>query len=217
MRYRIITISLLLAFMQWSCAAIQREKIPAESITPEAKRHLESYAAFVKENMSQIEANYYTVYSAYEFIVDMDYGSSLIQTLIDPASVADINAVLRTNAISRDPNKIRRIYRHIIKNYTYVIDPHRWQTVEETIKTRRGDCKSLSLLLMSLLASAGCDAYAGISNGHMWVVAFENNRWKVLELDRHPARNKIYAIPGFYDYPLYKIYPDRSERRKRMN
>ena len=217
MKPNITIISLLGALLLSSCAAIQREKIPSASIIPEEKRHLESYAVFVKENMSHIEANYSTVYTAYEFIVDMENGSSLIQDLIDTAPVADINAVLNTGAISRDPYKIRRIYQYILGHYNYVIDPHRWQTVEETIKTRRGDCKSLSLLLMSLLMSAGCDAYAGISNGHMWVVAFENNRWKVLELDKNPDRNKIYAIPGFYDFPLYKIYPDRSEKRKRIN
>jgi transglutaminase-like putative cysteine protease len=89
--------------------------------------------------------------------------------------------------------------------------------VQETIRTQKGDCKSLSLLLMSLLTAAGLDAYAGISNGHMWVVANENNRWQVWDLDQNPARKKIYAIAGFYDDPLYKIYPDRSEKRKRIN
>ncbi len=217
MRYSLITIGLVLVFMQWGCAAIPREKIPAESIVPEAKRHFELYADFVKENTAEINAHYSTAYIPFEFIVDMDNGSTLIQDLIDTDPVDSINAMLRTDVIARDPYKIRRIYQYILKQYDYVIDPHRWQTVEETIKTRRGDCKSLSLLLMSLLMSAGCDAYAGISNGHMWVVAYESNRWKVLELDQNPARNKIYGIPGFYDFPLYKIYPDRSEKRKRIN
>jgi transglutaminase-like putative cysteine protease len=203
--------------LQWSCAVVQREKIPAERITPEEKWHLESYAAFVKENMSEIEANYSTAYVPYEFIVDMEYGSTVIQDLIDPEPVSDINAMLRADAISRDPYKVRRIYQYILKNYSYVIDPHRWQSVEETIQARKGDCKSLSLLFMSLLTSAGCDAYAGISNGHMWVVAYENSRWYVLELDQNPARKEIYGIPGFYDSPLYKIYPDRSEKRKRIH
>ena len=199
------------------CAAVQREKIPAESIIPEAKRHFELYADFVKTNMDQISAHYSTAYVPCEFIVDIDDGSAAIQDLIDPASVAGINAVLRTNAISRYPDKVRRIYQYILSHYDYVFDPHSWQSVEETIRTQKGDCKSLSLLLMSLLTSAGFDSYAGISNGHMWVVAKENNRWQVLDLDQNPARKKIYAIPGFYDDPLYKIYPDRSEKRKRMN
>jgi transglutaminase-like putative cysteine protease len=167
--------------------------------------------------MDQISAHYSTAYVPCEFIVDIDNGSTAIQNLINPASVAGINAVLRTNAISRYPDKVRRIYQYILSHYDYVFDPHRWQSVEETIRTQKGDCKSLSLLMMSLLTSAGFDSYAGISNGHMWVVAKENNRWQVLDLDQNPARKKIYAIPGFYDDPLYKIYPDRSEKRKRIN
>lgn len=217
MRSKIITIGMLWALLLWGCAAVQREKIPEESIIPEKKWHLESYAAFVKENMTEIEAHYSTVYTPYEFVVDMDYGSIVIQDLIDPEPVADINAVLRTDAISRYPYKAKRIYQYILNHYDYVMDPHRWQSVEETIRTQKGDCKSLSLLLISHLTAAGLDSYAGISNGHMWVVAYENNRWQVLDLDQNPVRKKIYGSPGFYDYPLYKIYPDRSEKRKRMN
>ncbi len=216
MKHKIIAIGMLWAFWLWGCAAIQREKVPPESIIPQEKWHLESYAAFVKENMTEIDANYSTVYAPYEFVVDLDGSSIVIQDLIDPDPVADINAVLRTDVISRYPYKARRIYQYILKHYDYVIDPYRWQSVEETLKTRKGDCKSLSLLLMSLLTSAGYDSYAGISNGHMWVVAYENHRWQVLELDQNPAREKIYDIPGFYDYPLYKIYPDRSEKRQRI-
>lgn len=199
------------------CATVPREKIPAEGIVPETKRYLKLYADFVSENIAEINARYSKSYVPCEFIVDLDDGSTVIQDLINPASVTRINATLRTNAISRDPYKVRRIYQYILTHYNYVIDPHRWQSVEETMNTRKGDCKSLSLLLLSLLTSAGFDAYAGISNGHMWVVANENNRWQVLELDQSPARKEIYAIPGFYDDPLYKIYPYRSEKRKRKN
>ena len=209
--------AMLWILISGGCAAVQRERAPAESIVPEVKRHLELYAEFVRENMDEINARYSTTYVACEFIVDMDDGSTVIQDLIDPTSVAGINAVLRTGTISRYPHKIRRIYQYILSHYEYVTDPHRWQSVQETIRTRKGDCKSLSLLLVSLLTSAGFDSYAGISNGHMWVVARENSRWQVLDLDRNSARKKIYAIPGFYDKPLYKIYPDRSEKRKRIN
>jgi hypothetical protein len=203
--------------MLLGCAGVQRENIPAENIIPEAKRHIETYAAFVKENMAVTRAHYAKSYTPVEFIVDMDGGSTKIQDLIDPGMVASINAELRTDAISRLPNKLERIYQYVLSHYNYVMDPHRWQSVEETIKTRKGDCKSLSLLLMSLLKSAGYDSYAGIANGHMWVVAYEKNRWKIYELDKNRERNLIYGIPGFYDIPLYKIYPDRSEKRKRMN
>ena len=217
MKPNIITISLLGTLLIWGCATIQRQKAAEKGFIPMEKRHLESYAAFVKENMSEIKAHYSTVYTPYEFVVDTENGSTTIQALIDPDQVADINALLRTDVISRDPYKVKRIYRYILNHYQYVMDPHRWQSVEETLESRSGDCKSLSLLLLSLLVSAGCDAYAGISNGHMWVVAYANHRWQVLELDQNPDRKKIYGIQGFYDDPLYKIFPDRSEKRQRMN
>lgn len=215
MRCKVITSSLFVALFFWGCAAVQREKLPSESIVPEVKRQLALYAEFVRENMDEINARYSTVYVPCEFVVDLDDGSTVIQDLIDPEQVATINAVLRTDANSRYPNKVRRIYRYILSHYDYVINPQRWQSVEETIRSQNGDCKSLSLLLMSLLTAAEFDCYAGISNGHMWVVVKENNRWQVLDLDQNPARKKIYAIPGFYDDPLYKIYPDGSEKRKR--
>jgi len=149
MKSKVITIGLLWVFLLAGCAAIQREKIPAESIIPQLQWNLESYAEFVKENMTEINAH-----------------------------------------------------------------PLKWQSVEETIKTQKGDCKNLSLLLMSYLTTAGYDTYAGISNGHMWVNVNHDNQWQILELDLDPERNTIYRIPGFYENPLYKIYPDRSEKRK---
>lgn len=208
---------MLWVFLFSGCAAIQREKIPPESIVPELKWNLESYAEFVKENMAEINANYSTAYVPYEFIVDTAYGSTVIQNLLEYRSATIINPGLLgdTNPGSSDP--LMRIYQHILNHYDYILDPHKWQSVEETLKTRKGDCKSLSLLLMTWLATAGYDTYAGISNGHMWVNVNQDSQWLVLELDRDPDRNTIYRIPGFYENPLYKIYPDRSEKRKRNN
>jgi hypothetical protein len=48
----------------------------------------------------------------------------------------------------------------------------------------------------------------------MWVNVFYDNEWHGLEVDRDPERNKIYSIPGFYEDPLYKIFIDRTEKRK---
>ena len=197
------------------CTAIHREKIPAENIIPELKWNLESYAEFVKENITAIHANYSTVYAPYDFIVDTDAGSTMIQNLFDPEIATAINSRLRDDANPAHSDKLVLIYTHIIDHYDYDLDPYKWQSVEETARTHRGDCKSLSLLMMSLLTSAGYEAYAGISNGHMWVTVRDNYQWVVLELDQDPARSAIYHIPGFYEDPLYKIYPDRSEKRKR--
>ena len=217
MRSKIIAFGVLGIFFLSGCAAIQKEKIPAESIIPELKWNLASYAEFVKENMTEMNANYSTVYAPYEFIVDTDYGSTVIQNLFDPESATSINTGLMGDANPEPSAPLMRIYQHIINHYDYSLDPLKWQSVEETIKTQKGDCKSLSLLLMSCLAAAGYDAYGAISNGHMWVNVNHGNQWQVLELDLDPERNTIYRIPGFYDNPLYKIYPDRSEKRKRNN
>ena len=216
MRSKVITIGTLWVFLLVGCAAIQREKIPAESIIPPLIWNLESYAEFVKENITEINAHYSTVYAPYEFIVDTDYGSSVIQNLLDPESATAINTGFPGDANPESSDKLMRIYQHIINHYDYILDPLKWQSVEETIKTQKGDCKSLSLLLMSWLTTAGYDTYAGISNGHMWVNVNHDNHWQVLELDLDPERNTIYRIPGFYENPLYKIYPDRSEKRKRI-
>ena len=214
MKSKVITIGLLWVFLLAGCAAIQREKIPAESIIPQLQWNLESYAEFVKENMTEINAHYSTVYAPYEFIVDTDYGSSVIQNLLDPESETAINTGLPGDANPEHSDKLMLIYQHIIDHYDYILDPLKWQSVEETIKTQKGDCKNLSLLLMSYLTTAGYDTYAGISNGHMWVNVNHDNQWQILELDLDPERNTIYRIPGFYENPLYKIYPDRSEKRK---
>ena len=216
MRSKIIAFGVLGVFFLSGCAAIQKEKIPAETIIPELKWNLASYAEFVKENMTEINANYSNVYAPFEFIVDTDYGSSVIQNLLDPESTTSINAGLMGDANPEPSAPLMRIYQHIINHYDYILDPVKWQSVEETIRTQKGDCKSLSLLLMSCLTSAGYNTYAGISNGHMWVNVNHDNQWQVLELDLDPERNTIYRIPGFYENPLYKIYPDRSEKRKRI-
>jgi hypothetical protein len=216
MRRKVITIGMLWLFLLSGCAAIQREKIPAERIIPELKWNLASYAEFVKENMAEINANYSTEYTPYDFVVDTDYGSTVIQNLLDPESATAINTGVPIVANPQPSEPLMLIFHHIINHYDYILDPGKWQSIEETISAKRGDCKSLSLLLMSCLAAAGYDTYAAISNGHMWVNVNHENQWQVLELDLDPERNTIYRIPGFYENPLYKIYPDRSEKRKRM-
>ena len=167
--------------------------------------------------MKEINAKYSIDYVPYEFVVDTENGSTVIQNLIEPKAAAAIGADLETYSNSEDPDKLIPIYQYVINEYNYILEPFEWQTVEETIKTKKGDCKSLSLLLMSLLLSANYDAYAAISNGHMWINVYENYQWHVLELDHDPERNKIYRIPGFYENPLFRIFPNHSEKRKKRN
>ncbi len=216
MNHKVLIIAILWSFFIPGCAALYKKEIPEESIRTELKWDLDSYAQFVKQNMTEINASYTPEYVSYEFVVDTDYGSTVIQNLIDPEAVSTITADLGKYSDHEYPGRLVTIYQYIIEEYDYILDPHVWQSVEETIRTKKGDCKSLSLLLMSLLLSAGYDTYAGIANGHMWVKVHENYQGVVLELDQNPQRQKIYRIPGFYDNPLYRIYPDRSEKRKRI-
>ena len=216
MNHKLLIIGILLLFFFPGCAALYKKEVTEEPIIPELKWDLDSYAKFVKQNMAEINARYTSEYVSYEFVVDTEYGSTVVQNLIDPEAVSKISANLGTYSDPEYPHELVTIYQYIVKEYDYILDPHAWQSVEETIRTKKGDCKSLSLLMMSLLLSAGYDTYAGIANGHMWVKVHENYQWVVLELDQNPERQKIYRIPGFYDKPLYRIYRDRSEKRKRI-
>jgi len=216
MNRKILTIGILWLFVFSGCAALYKKEIPEAPIIPELKGDLDSYAEFVKQNMTEINARYSSDYVSYEFVVDTDYGSTRIQNLMDPEAASAIRADLGKHSNPEYQAKRVAIYEYIIAEYDYILDPHTWQSVAETIRTKKGDCKSLSLLLMSLLLSADYDTYAGIANGHMWVKVRENGQWVVLELDQNPERQKIHRIPGFYENPLYRIYPDRSEKRKRI-
>lgn len=216
MNRKLLIIGILWSFFFPGCAALYKKEIPAAPIIPELKWDLDSYAEFVKQNMAEINARYSSDYVFHVFVVDTEYGSTVIQNLIDPEAASTITADLGKHSNPEYQDKLVTIYQYIIAEYDYILDPHAWQSVEKTIRTKKGDCKSLSLLLMSLLLSAGYDTYAGIANGHMWVKVRENYQWAVLELDQDPERQKIYRIPGFYENPLYKIYPDRSQKRKRI-
>ncbi|MGD2186240.1 MAG: transglutaminase domain-containing protein [Desulfobacterales bacterium] len=217
MNRKVLIIGALLLFVFPGCAALPKKEMHEESLVPKLKWDLNSYAQFVKQNMAQINARYASEYIAYEFVVDTENGSTVVQNLIKPEAVSTIIVDMEKYSDPEYSDRLVAIYQYIIEEYDYILDPHTWQSVEETIRNKRGDCKSLSLLLMSLLLSAGYETYAGIANGHMWVKVHENYRWFVLELDHHPERQKIYRIPGFYDNPLFRIYADRSEKRKRKN
>ncbi len=204
--------------MLWVCISAG-STAPAQDFAPLAKNKtlynldMQHYTALLKQNMEIADKRYSKEYILYDFIVDTDYGSTLIQNLIDPVAVTFILERLEIKNLDVT-NKILKIFNYVRQNYAFVLDPYTWPTVEETIKKKKGDCNSLSLLLMSLLQAAGIDTYAGISNGHMWVYAFCQDDWQLIEIDQDPVRKKIYSLPGFYNNPVYKIFIDHSEKRK---
>jgi hypothetical protein len=197
------------------CAAIIKEKRPEEIIKPILPWDVKNYAVFIKQNMQNMNERYSTEYASYDFVVDTDRGSTLIQNLIEPEIALEIKDRPWFDNM-KDDYKLYKIFKYVQNDYIFFMEPDKWSTVKETVKSKKGDCKSLSLLLMSLLISAGIETHAAISNGHMWVNAFYDSRWHVLEIDNEPERNKIYSIPGFYDNPLYKIYSDHTEKRVLM-
>jgi transglutaminase-like putative cysteine protease len=188
----------------WGCAAL------GPSRGPEA----DDYERFLRQNMAALDQLYTDEYEPVEFVVDTDGGSERIQALIDPQTVAAIADALAGPDLG-PWQKIGALHRFVQSEFAYEAAPLRWARPDETLVTRRGDCKSLSLLLLSLLLRSGLDAHAAIGNGHMWVSVQVEGRRQVLETDRDPQRSRTYGIPGFYDRPLYKIYRDVSLKRKR--
>ena len=198
------------------CAIFVANRLPAEEAEPELKWNIESYAEFVQQNMAAINSLYSRDYRPHEFIVDTDNGSTPIQNLIEPSRTVSLGMGLGLNGDDRR-DRISRIHQYVVNEYKFVMQPREWTSVDETIETGRGDCKNLSLLALSILIADGHQAYAAISNGHMWVNVYYDGSWHVLEMDQDRERNKIYNLPGFYDYPLYRIYVDHSEKRKKLN
>ena len=211
---RLLTGLLLLTLTGPGCASRPIPSPEDAALWPGPPLELKAYATFLAQNSKYLDARYTKEYAPVDFIVDLDGSSTPVQHLIDPAAVSGLAARLvgRTPAT---PEKLAILLDYVQREYTHAPAPRYWVTVAETLTTRRGDCRSLSLLLLSLLLAADIPAHAAVSNGHMWVNAFDDSRWRILETDNDPHRQKFYARPGFYLSPLYRIYPDRSEKRKR--
>ena len=207
----------MLALASWvviasvGCARLSNLQT-AEAVPGLSPWDADTYAQYVEQNIRELNRRYTEQYEPVEFVVDTAGGSARIQLLIDPSATALMAEVISDPALD-DGGKIDAIMEVIRQRFEYIPEPAVWAPVKETIRDGRGDCKNLSLLLMSALTASGIEAYAGVSNGHMWVRAYDGRRWHTLETDKDPERNRIYRIPGFYDYPLYKIYADRSLKR----
>jgi hypothetical protein len=203
-------LALVSAVVMLSCALLKPVEEPEYPVEPWS---IESYADFVRRNMVYLNEMYTTAYAPHEFVVDTDSGAVRVQELLDIGFA--LRALDDMNTPDPDPGRhIQRLLSHVLNSYDYRVDPDRWVAVREVIQSRRADCKGLSLLLLSLLTASGLEAYAAVSNGHMWVNAYDGSRWHVLETDTDPERGRIYTIPGFYENPLFKIYPNMSLKRK---
>jgi transglutaminase-like putative cysteine protease len=195
------------------CASLSSRK-PIEEEIPAREWDTESYSSFLVQNMAMLNEIYSTVYLPYDFVVDTVQGSLPIQRLINPAAVTQIVEDIRT-ADDSDKDLVSRLYQYVLDEYDYVVDANYWPEIADTLENKQGDCKGLSLLLMSLFIAAGYDSYAAISNGHMWVRGSNGHNWYTFEVDKDPGRNKVYQVQGFYDNPLFKVFIDRTYKRKR--
>ena len=184
----------------------------AEAVPGLSPWNTDIYAQYVKQNIEELNRRYSAQYEPVEFVVDTDGGSARVQVLIDPAATALLAEVIGEPA-SDNGGKIDAVMQVIRQRFEYIPEPATWAPVRETIRAGKGDCKNLSILLMSVLTASGIEAYAGVSNGHMWVQAYDGQQWHTLETDKDPVRNQVYRIPGFYDHPLFKIYADQSLKR----
>lgn len=187
-------------------------KMAHQEIESESSWTNEEYARFIKNNIALKNMKYSDNYKEFEFIVDTELGSTKIQNLIDLSAGRSIFEVHNLDQ-STVPRLVAAAHRYVIDNYRYTEIPFHWLTIEDIMDSKKGDCKHLSLLLLSILLSMGVDSYAAISNGHMWVNVNIDGKWCIIELDQDSERKKIYALEGFYDRPLYKIYEDKSLKR----
>jgi len=196
----------------WGCATRKGPALDHPGAIPGQPDALAVYRAMVAENIGLINRLYQPRYENAAFIVDTDTGSAPVQALINTEAAA---AYLRRHELPDGPATADAMLSLVQSRFAFVDEPQPWQSVAETIASGRGDCKNLSLLLLSMLAVAGVPAYAGVSNGHMWVVATAPETARIMELDTSPIRGTVYAIAMFYDVPLYRIYTTHTEKRRR--
>ena len=174
----------------------------------------DSYRAFRADNLALIDLIYSDEYIEYPFMVDLENGAVPVRHLIDTEALRSVAQKISSNG--ENSLQILNAARQYLASTTiYRVQPGIWPTVPDTLESGLADCKGRSLLLLSLLLAAGQEAYAAIGNGHIWVVVRVNGSWETIETDTDPERGKIYAIPGFYDRPLYKVYADRTLKRRR--
>jgi transglutaminase superfamily protein len=173
---------------------------------------METYQQFLADNQKHINHLYSDDYEDYLFLVDTDEGARPIQDLI---SAETVRSLWTGKEHLSDSEKVSLYYSYIEGHFTYIPTPNKWPVLEQTLKSREGDCKGLSLLLISLLLSADLECYGAINHGHMWVNVKVGGKWKVLETDSDPDRNTIYQSPGFYELPLFKVYHHKTQKRVR--
>lgn len=203
------------AVMLWALALLCNcAGRPLPDQPPSAPAPENIFSGFWASNQHYLNRIYTTAYVRCDFVVDTERGGRPIQSLMDAEAVKPLLTKLSLGNASA-PIIINKSLNYVHRRFRYTPAPNQWPTVAQTLQTGKGDCKGLSLFLVTLLNAAGVDSYAAVSSGHMWAVAHNGESWQVLETDPDPGRREIYQANGIYDLPLYKIFVDRSYKRKR--
>ena len=81
---------LMLVFLYAGSNSLANDYTPSGKTKSSYVWDLQKYTALLKQNMENTDKRYSKEYIFYDFIVDTDYGSTLIQNLIDPSAVSFI-------------------------------------------------------------------------------------------------------------------------------
>ena len=91
-------------------------------------------------------------------MVDSNSGATRIQNLISPELAHLITGKIITKNQAKT-EKVIECFNYIIRHFKYFPMPETWPTISQTLKIRKGDCKGLSLLLLSVLVSFDIECY----------------------------------------------------------
>ena len=210
---RLLT-AVLLVFLFAGCSSFKTGKTDSGLDASADEWTLEAYHQFLDDNRKHLNHIYSDDYEEYLFLVDTGEGARPVQDLINAESVRWLWTGLGLETLT-EQEKVQLCHTFIINRFTYAAIPNQWPFPEETLRNRKGDCKGLSLLLISLLLSLDLECYGAIGHGHMWVNVRVNGTWRTLETDTDPERNTIYQAPGFYTAPLFKIFQHQTVKRVR--
>lgn len=105
----------------------------------------------------------------YEVRVAKPYIEKIV---VDDAELREIaQAVVR--GYPDKEGKVNAIYRYIVENFTYIVDPAGVELIQspfETLSLRGGDCEDLAILACSLLENIGIRTYLVLTENHAYAL-----------------------------------------------
>ncbi len=121
--------------------------------------------------------------------------SPRIKSFENSEGVEELAQVLVEDA-EDELGKAYLIFNYVAHNIEYIPYTNTWRNPAEVLKTMDGDCTDMSILMVSLMKSAGMEAYVAYGGEseteaqHAWVVASVEGVW--FELD--PTSTDFYYV-----------------------